>query len=99
MQWIVGYELELCLVVIYIGYQSIVDYLQWDVESTSKLDYKGVSNPMGPIGPLFKFIYHNDMVYEGWIGSMFTLMHKVVLVIMQGCTRGQKQILKIGLID
>ena len=37
---------------------------------------------MGPIGPLFKFIYHNDMVYEGWIGSMFTLMHKVVLVIM-----------------
>ena len=36
---------------------------------------------MGPIGPHSELIYHDDIVYEGWINSRFTLMHKVVLVI------------------
>ena len=54
---------------------------------------------MGPSGPHSKPIYHDDMVYEGWIGSRFILMHKGVLVIMQGCTRNNKQGLRFGLID
>ena len=41
---------------------------------------------MGPNGPLSKLIYHVGMVYEGWINSWFTLVHKSILVIMQGCT-------------
>ena len=37
---------------------------------------------MGPSDPCFELIYHNDMVYEGWIDFGFTLVHKGVLVIM-----------------
>ena len=63
------------------------------------MDFEGGNNPMGPSGPHSKPIYHDDMVYEGWIGSRFILMHKGVLVIMQGCTRNNKQGLRFGLID
>ena len=42
---------------------------------------------MGPSGPHSKFIYYDGMVYEGWIDSWFTFMHKSVLVIMQGYIR------------
>ena len=54
----------------------------WNVESTSKLDYKGASTPMGPNGPYFELIRHDDMVYEGWIDTKFIFVHKDILVIM-----------------
>ena len=81
MQWIISHELEFCLIVIYIGYWSSIDSLQWDVESTSELDYEGVSTPMGSNGPDSELICHDDIIYEVWIGSWFTLMHKGVLII------------------
>ena len=34
---------------------------------------------MGPNGPCFKLIYHDDTIYEGWIDSIFTFMHNNVL--------------------
>ena len=54
---------------------------------------------MGPSGPCSKLIYYASKVYKGWIGSRFTLMHKGVFLIMQGCTKDSKQGLQIGLID
>ena len=54
---------------------------------------------MGPNGLHFKLIYHNDTIYERWIDSWFILVHKSVLVIMQGCTKNNEQILLIRLID
>ena len=48
---------------------SVVVCLLWNVESTSKLDYEGASTPMVLNGPHFELIYHDDMVYEGSIGS------------------------------
>ena len=71
-----------CLVVIYIGYWSLDDSLQWDVESTSKLDYEGVGTSMGRSGPRFELIYLVSMDYEGWISSEFTFVHKGFLIIM-----------------
>ena len=53
------------LIVIYIGYQSSIDSLQWDVESTLKLDFEGASIPMGPNGPYFELTYLVGMGYEG----------------------------------
>ena len=81
-----------CLIVIYIGYWSSIDSLQWDVESTLELDYEGASIPISPNGPCYKLIYLVGTNYEGWIGFRFTFVRKGVLVIMQGC-------LWIGLID
>ena len=40
---------------------------------------------MGPSGPYFELIYHDDMVYDGWISSRFIFLDKSVLVITQGC--------------
>ena len=80
MPQIIGHGLEFHLVVIYIGYLIAVDYLQWNVESTSELDYEVVSNPMGPSGPRSKFIYHDDMIYNGQIDYRSILVHKGVLV-------------------
>ena len=37
---------------------------------------------MGPNGLISELIYHDDMVYEGLIGSWFTLIHKGILVII-----------------
>ena len=54
---------------------------------------------MGPSGPRSEFIYHDDMFYEGWIGSRFILAHKGVLVITQGYIGNNEQGLWIGLID
>ena len=54
---------------------------------------------MGLNGPYFELIYHDDIVYEGWIDTWFTLVHKGILVIMQGCTRDNEQVFWIGLID
>ncbi|RVW94929.1 hypothetical protein CK203_034503 [Vitis vinifera] len=34
---------------------------------------------MGHNGPYFELIYHDDMVYESWINSRFTFVHKDVL--------------------
>ena len=38
---------------------------------------------MGPNSPHSKLIYHDDTIYEGWIGSRFTLVRKDILVITQ----------------
>ena len=54
---------------------------------------------MGLNSPYFELIYHDDTIYEGWIDSRFTLMHKGILVITQGCTGDSKQVLQIRLID
>ena len=99
MQQIIGHKLELRLVVIYIGHQSAIDFLQWNVESTSELNFEGANTPMSPSGPHSKLIYHDDTVYEGQISFRFILMHKDVLVIMQGCTRDNEQVPWIGLIN
>ena len=70
-----------CLVIIYIGYWSSVDSLQWDIESTSKLDYEKADTPMGPNGLRFELICLVVIGYEGWIDSKFTFMYKSVLLI------------------
>ena len=99
MQWIVGYGPELHLVVIYIGYWSVVDFLQWNVESTSKLNSKKASTPVVPNGSCSKLIYHDDTFYEGCIGSRFILVHRSILVITHGYPKDNEQSLGIGLID
>ena len=65
-----------CLIVIYIGYWSSVDSLQWDVESTLELDYEGANIPISPNGPCSKLIYLVGMGYEGQIGFRFNSVHK-----------------------
>ena len=40
---------------------------------------------MGPNCPCSELIYLVDIGYEGQIYSTFTFVHKVVLVITQGC--------------
>ena len=92
-------QTKLHLTIIYMGYQSVVDSLQWNVESTSKLDYESVNTPMDLNGPYSKIIYHDDKIYEGWIGSKVILVHKSVLVITQGCIEDYEQGLWIGLMD
>ena len=54
-----------CLIVIYIGYWSVIDSLQWDIESISEFDYKGVGTPMGLSSPRFELIFFDDMIDEG----------------------------------
>ena len=98
MQWIVGHGPKLCVIVIYVRYQNTVSSLQWNVESTSKLDFEEANTPMGPNGPHSELIYHDDTIYDGW-SSKFTLIHKSVLVIMQGNTKDSEKGLQIGLID
>ena len=80
-------------VVIYIGYRSLVDSLQCNVESTLKLNYEGVSIPISPNGPRYELIYLVGMGNEGWIDSRFTFVDKGILVIMQDCTNDNKQVL------
>ena len=65
MQWMVHYRPKLRFFVIQIGYWSANDSLQWNVESTSQLDFKGASTPVGPNYPCFELKYHNDTIYEG----------------------------------
>ena len=67
MQWIVGHGPENlgCLVVIYIGYWSVIDSLQWNVESILEFDSEGASTPMGPNGPHYELIFLDDMIYGG----------------------------------
>ena len=88
-----------CLIVIYIGYQSSVDSLQWDVESTLELDSDGASIPMGPSGPRSELINLVGIGYKGRISSKFTFVYKRILVITEDCTRISEQGLWIGLID
>ena len=54
---------------------------------------------MGPNSPRSKLIYHDGTIYEGWIDSKFTIVHKDVLVITQGCMGNSEQGIWIGLID
>ena len=63
------------------------------------MDYKGVSIPMGSNSLCSKLIYHDDMIYEGWISSTFILVHKKILVIMQGCISDSEKVLWIELIN
>ena len=99
MQWIIGHRHEPRLVVIYIGYWSVVDSLQWNVKSTSISNFEGANTHLAPSGLCSKLIYHNDMIYEGQISFQSTLVHKGVLVIAQYCTEDSEQVLWIGLID
>ena len=55
-----------------------------NAQSTFVLDSKGANTPMSPIGPYSEHIYHHCTIYEGWISSKFTPIHKSILVIMQG---------------
>ena len=48
---------------------------------------------MGPNGPRFELIYHDDTVYEGQNDSWFILVHKGVLVITQACTKDSEKVL------
>ena len=91
MQWIVGHRPKLLLIVIYIRYWSAIDSLQWNVESSSKLNFERASTPMSLNGLRSKLISHDDTVYEGWIDSRFTLVHKGILVIIQDCLGDNKQ--------
>ena len=84
MQWIVCHELELYLVVFYIGYQSAIYYMQQDVESTSELDSKEVNTPIGPNGPCSELKHLIGTIFGGWIGYQITLVHKGVFLITQG---------------
>ena len=54
---------------------------------------------MNPNGHRFKLIYYDDMVYKGWIGSRFILVHKGILLIAQGCIGNNEQGLYIRLND
>ena len=82
MHQIVGHKPDLCLIVIYIRYWRAMGSLQWDVESTSKLDYEGANTLMSLNCCCFELKYRNDTIYEGWISSWFTLLHKGILVII-----------------
>ena len=54
-----------CLIIIYIGYWSLVDSLWWDVESSLELDFEGANIPMGLSSPHFEPIYLVGTSYEG----------------------------------
>ena len=40
---------------------------------------------MGPNGPHFELISHDDMGFKNRINSRFTFVHKSILVITQDC--------------
>ena len=64
MQQIVDHKPEhLSLIVIYIGYWSVVDSLQWDIESILEFDYKGANTPIGHSGPHSELIGQKIMVF------------------------------------
>ena len=63
------------------------------------MDSKGASTSMDPSVTLFELIYNDDMIYESLINSTSILVHKGVLIIMQGCIGDNEQGLYIGLID
>ena len=67
---------------------SVVVCLLWNVESTLELDCDEASTPLGLNGPYFELIYYDDRVYECWIDFRLIIVHKGVLVILQGCTKG-----------
>ena len=54
---------------------------------------------MDPSSPRSKLIYHDDMVYENWIGFRSILVHKDILVIKQYCMGDNEQGHWIELID
>ena len=99
MQWIMGRGLKLCLIAIYIEYYSEVDSLQWNIESTSELDYERANTPTSPNCPHSELIYNDDIVYRGWIIFGFIIVHKGILVIFQGFTEDNEQGLCFRLID
>ena len=67
-------DLELHLVVIYIGYCSVVDSLQWTIESTLELDSEGPSTSISSNGSRSELINHDDMVYELALGSFLCII-------------------------
>ena len=86
----VGQEPKLHLIVIYIWCLSEIDFLWWNIESISELDSEGANTPMSLGDPYFELMSYDDMVYEGWIDSSFTLVHKDELVITQSCIGDSK---------
>ena len=69
------------LVVIYIGYWSAIDSLQWDIESILEFDFEGTSTFMGPNVPRCELIFLDGIDYKGLISFQFTFVHKGILVI------------------
>ena len=67
MKWIVGHGPKLCLIAIYIVRRSVVDYVQWNIESTLELDFEEVSTPMSPNSLYSNLIYYDNKIYESWI--------------------------------
>lgn len=63
------------------------------------MDFEAFNTQMGHNGPFFELIYHDHAIYDGWIDSRSTIVHKGVLVIRQGCIGDSEQVLWIGLID
>ena len=63
------------------------------------MNYEGANTPMVPSGPYSELMYHDDMVYEGWIDSRFIFVHKDILIISQGCIKDNEQGIWFGLID
>ena len=45
------------------------------------------------LGPCFRLIYYNEMVYKDWIDSRFTIVYKGILIITRYCIGDSKQIL------
>ena len=67
LKWIVGHGQKLYLIAIYIVRRSVVDSVQWNVESTLELDFKEVSTPMSPNSLYSNLIYYDNKIYESWI--------------------------------
>ena len=82
MQWIVGHGLEHLVSCRNIHrVLSVVDSLQWDVESISEFDFEEFNTLMDLSSPQSELIFLDGMVYEGWMGFQFTFVHMGVLVI------------------
>ena len=63
------------------------------------MDFEGSNTPMDSNDPRSELIYHNDTIYEDWIGSKFIFVYKGVLAIKQDYTKDSEQGLWIELID
>ena len=73
----------LYLVTIYIKHQSVVNFLEWDVESTSDWILREPIFSLGSSGldPL-EFSFHCDTIYKVWLCFLFTYVYNGVLVNM-----------------
>ena len=64
-------------IVIYVRYWSIIDFFQWNFESTLELDYRRTNIVMGLSDPHSEFIYHDCTSYKSQICSRSVLCIRV----------------------